>query len=212
VDPTVATDPEFASRFIAGQLIFWVGACIVMGIIGWFVFREQLNERKTLRRLMDRISPRFPDFEPASITRWVHTAAPHLWKGWAVGHVRTLDGHVTDGFAEEQRAYLAGGPVSNATLEAVIKVHPLGLAMVGPGPAPADVEIVLRVEQRVLDEGAKSARDVQQFWSLRHDGHRWRLHHVEEALRDLTDLHRRPPPPPVKEWRRPDAPAGKESG
>jgi hypothetical protein len=60
----------------------------------------------------------------------------------------------------------------------------LGKACPGPPPRPRRAEI-------------------QQFWTLRHDGLVWRLHQVEPATDERTDLAKKPPLPPLMEWKRP---------
>lgn len=205
---------EFSTR-----LIFWTGALIVMALVARVVFREQLTERRTLRRLIDEIGPYFPEFDIDTLKRWVFACAPHVWSGWKRRDLSSLDGWATDRFFEEQKARFeemtTQGHAHDAQLEKVLKVHPLGMYPIGDGPPPRNVEIMLRLEQKAVDcvtrpdgtlvDGKPDVRHVEHFWTLRHDGHRWRLDRVWAAQRgediDLTD---KPMLPPVGQWRRPE--------
>ena len=93
-------------------------------------------------------------------------------------------------------------------------------ALVGQGPAPADVALYLRVELNGVDcvrgpdgrlvAGRDELLQLQQFWTLVHDGTQWRLDAVEEARADAQDLPKVTALPPLLEWRRP-APEGDEN-
>lgn len=201
-------------------VLFWAGAVAVMAIAAWLLFREQYHEWVTLRRLGRRIGPFFEEFDPPALRRWVELAAPHLWAGWRKRDLGSMKSFATREFLEREQARFAeearGGLVHDARLGRVLKVHPLELAMAGAGPPPADVELLLRIEVRAVDclrgpdgqvvEGRPDERQLMYFWTLRHDGRQWRLHAVEPATRDRTDLGKRPAPPPVAEWKRPAPP------
>ena len=214
--PEVQVDA--VDRNITGLLLFWGGAVLVMGIIGRFVFREQLNERRTIRALIDRIGPFFPEFDTDAIQKWVRLCAPHVWYAWDNhGNLGQLGDYATERchaeISAKAQAETERGQHHEARLGRVLKVHPLGIYMIGDGPPPADVELMLRIEFRAIDcvrdgagrlvEGKTESRQVQYFWTLRHDGHQWRLDHIEPALNDITDLAKRPPVPAIMKWRRP---------
>lgn len=202
-----------------GWLVFWSGAVVVMAIAARIVFREQIHEWRTLRLMGQRIAPFFPEFEPLAVQEWVNRAAPHVWRAWRTRELGQLDTFSTPAFVagettrfeEEARR----GHARDARLGKILKVHTLGLSPIGAGPPPADLELELRVEVRGVDcvrdpggalvSGQAAEREMQQFWTLRHDGRQWRLHQVRPAVDDRTDLARRPFPPPIAAWRRPES-------
>ncbi|MEZ4466833.1 MAG: hypothetical protein R3F60_01535 [bacterium] len=202
-------------------LIFWSGAVVIMLLVGRVVFKEQLSQLRTQRMLIRQIGPFFPEFDTDFLTTWVHRCAPHVWNGWQTHDLGPVVAYLTDAFragAEARYAAdAAAGRRHTAKLEKVLKVHYLSLTPVGEGPPPRGLELLLRLEFRgvhgVTDaqgkvvEGSLQERQVQHFWTLRHDGHRWQLHQVEPATADRTDLARRPLPPPLMEWKRPAEPA-----
>lgn len=198
-------------------LLFWMGAVVVMALVGRVVFREHLNERRTIRRLVHELGPFFPEFDTDALHTWIHRCAPHVFRGWRQRDLSSLTDFATPAFFVTQNAAFEAaeraGHQRDARLEKVLKIHPLGLHMIGEGPPPADVELVLRLELKAVDcvrepdgavvGGAVTPRQVQQIWTLRHDGRRWRLHHIEAAQDDVTDLASRPQAPPVAFWKRP---------
>lgn len=200
------------------RLLFWLGALFVMALVARVVFREQLLERRTLKRLMDEIGPFFPEFDIDAVKRWVHRCAPHVWSGWKTRDMSSLEGFATARFFEESEALFEDqrrrGLEHAARLESVLKVHPLGMYSVGEGQPPRDVELILRLEEKAIDclvrpdgaavEGSTEVRQVQHFWALRHDGHVWRLDRVWRPERGVDlDLTDKPVLPPVGRWRRP---------
>ncbi|MCB9522692.1 MAG: TIM44-like domain-containing protein [Myxococcales bacterium] len=216
VDPAGVRDRGFL-----GMFLYWSGAVVVMALVGRVLFREQLHERRTLTLMRDQLGKFFPEFDPVAITEWVQRAAPHLWKGWRDRALGDVEAFTTEAFRQASEAAFAEarrhGHAREAKLGKVLKVHMLGLYPAGDGPPPRDMELVLRVESRGTDcvrdpdgrvlAGKEGPRQVQQFWTLRHDGERWRLHGLEPATEDRTDLAGRPPVPPLMEWRRPEASA-----
>ncbi|MFN3199746.1 MAG: hypothetical protein ACE366_15190 [Bradymonadia bacterium] len=201
-----------------GRVLFWIGGFAVMIFAGWFIFREQVGERQTIRLLVDKVGPFFREFDPANVHRWIELAGPHVWQGWKQRDMSSLQNYVTEGFtasmAEHFEELERRGLAHKGEFVKVLKVHPLSLHPVGPGPAPADLELVCRVEVKGDDwlvdgddkvvAGRPERGQVMHFWTLRHNGHRWYLHHIERAERDRTDLGKMPPLPPIMEWRRPD--------
>jgi len=197
-----------------GQLIFWVGALALVLFIGRFMFKEQLNERRTLRRLIREIGPFYPEFDIDHLKTWVNRCAPHVWQGWQTREWSAIDGFVTDNFKASARQFLDTLDEGDCTFEGrllgILKVHPLGLYMVGDGPAPKDTELMLRLEQKAVYavrspsgkvlSGRADVDQVQHFWTLRHDGRAFRLDAVWLAEKDATDLAERPLPPVVTEW------------
>ena len=194
-----------------GQVVFWIGAAAVMYLVGRVVFKEQLHERRTLRRLMDEIGPFHREFDITSITRWVHRCNPHVWHLY-IGHdFSDIEDFVTPEFKEiyrEQGPRRVTAKGEKLRLDKVLKVHPLGVYMTQDVKPPLGVELMLRLEEKVeimpsVSTGeAKEAKftQVQTFWVLRHDGKGWRLNRVWEATEDVTDLAQRTPVPPVTEW------------
>ncbi len=196
-----------------GQLIFWLGAAAVMYLVGRVVFKEQLHERKTLRRLINEIGPFHREFDMDSITRWVHRCNPHIWHLY-IGHdFEDIQDFVT---ADFMAGYKDEGPRrvtkkgEKLRLNKVLKVHPLGLYMIEDEVPPLGVELMLRLEEKVeilssISMGTPQKprfTQIQTFWILRHDGKGWRLHRAWEATDDVTDLDQRTPVPSVTEWTR----------
>ena len=213
--PLAAQEPARSIQHtFGGQFIFWMGAVALVVLFGRQIFKEQLNERRTLRRLIREIGPYFPEFDIDSIKRWVALCAPHVWAGWTSGELRGIDDFITDNFKGEWDALMADIQENDhrvqSQLFAVLKVPPLGLYMVGPGPAPQDVELMLRLEQKAIYvvrnaqgkviEGSESVQQIHHFWTLRHDGRSLRLNRVWLAERDMTNLAKLPMPPVVTEW------------
>ena len=211
----IQTGPH--TRTFGHQLLFWVGAAALVLLVGRLIFKEQINEHRTLRRLIKEVGPFYPEFDIDALKHWVLRCAPHVWQGWQTGASHSIKNFVTDdferGLREEFNALTQRGHRRECTLERVLKIHPLGMYMVGPGPAPCDVEMALRLEEKGMDvtldaaghpiAGANKVRQIQRFWCLRHDGRGWRLHRVWESTTDLTDLAQRPQVPVVTEWVRP---------
>lgn len=205
--------------------LYWLGAVVLMIVVALRLFREQLHERRTLRKMIDELGPYFPEFDIEVVVQWVHRTAPHVWNGWRVGDFQSLGDFGTADFHAQGQALFdedaRRGWARDVRLEKVLKVHPLGFSLEGAGPPPKDVELVLRVEQRAVDlvrgpdgavvEGEPGSRQVQHIWTLRHDGRRWRLHAVVPAVGDINDLDQRPPLPPLMEWKRPPDPGREES-
>lgn len=200
------------------RLLFWLGALVVMALVARVVFREQLLERRTLKRLMDEIGPFFPEFDIDAVKRWVERCAPHVWSGWRRRDLSSLEGYATARFFAEAEAQFEEqrrrGLEHAARLETVLKVHPLGMYSTGEGQPPRDVELILRLEEKAVDcmvqpdgtvvEGSSDVRQVQHFWALRHDGHRWTLDRIWSPERGVDlDLTDKPVLPPVGQWRRP---------
>jgi hypothetical protein len=205
-----------------GTFLFWCGAMLVVAVAAWFLFREQIHEWRTLRLLGRGIGPFYPEFEPLAIRAWVERAAPHVWRAWRTRDLGAIPQFATDAFCAAETARFAEearqGQERDARLTKILKVHTLGLTMAGEGPAPCGCEVELRVELRGVDlvqgpagapaGGASGEREMQQFWTLRHDGRQWRLHSIRPATEDRTDLAKRPLPPPIAAWRRPQANEG----
>lgn len=208
---------EAESRSIMGIVIFWSGAAFCMFLVARVVFKEQWNEFKTQRALIYRIGPFFPEFDIDAIKTWVERAAPHLWRAWRTRDLSQIEDFLTDDYKTASAERFADdtrkGWVHHAQFGKVLKVHTLGMYSIGERNPPADLELVLRIETRgvhaVVDPsdnlvaGSTKERQMQHFWTLRHDGHRWRLHQVEVAEDDRTDLGKKPPLPPIMEWKRP---------
>lgn len=195
---------------------FWVPAVLLMFAFGRVLFREQWNELKTLRMLTNRLGPYYDEFDPPNLNTWVDRCAPHVWHGWRKRSFEGLAGFATPGclaaaearFEAERRA----GLIFEGRLEKVLKTHFLDLRFVGPGPAPADIELRLRVEVSASDAMRSPAGlvpgtreelfQLQQFWTLRHDGRQWRLAEVTSAAGDHPALPPAPPLPGLLDWKR----------
>ena len=211
------SEPPPVQYTLRGQLIFWVGGIALMLLMGRFMFKEQLNERRTLSRLIKEIGPFYPEFDIDNIKRWVNLCAPHIWAGFETSDWSKIADFVTPEFIADAQKQAHLLQEQNLTLKSkyisVLKVHPLGIYMVGDGSAPRDVELMLRLEQKAMfhmtDARGKTVKgrddvdQVQHFWTLLHDGHRFRLNRVWLAEEDITDLNQRLAPPVVTEWKRP---------
>ncbi len=198
--------------------LFWSGASILMFLAARVVFREQLHELKTIRKVLARVGPYFPEFDTGNIRTWVGRCAPHVWRGWRTREYEQLGDFATPEFLESMEAVFAeerrAGVRHEADLEKLLAVHPLGVYPAGEGPPPRDVELVLRIECKGVDcvrgpdgavvGGDPEVRQVQHIWTLRHDGRRWRLLSVVDAPDEITHLREKPELPPLMEWRRPE--------
>ncbi|MGK0358128.1 MAG: putative lipid-binding transport protein (Tim44 family) [Bradymonadia bacterium] len=218
--PSELRRPGTGGRPIVGTIVFWMGAVLCMFLVARIVFREQWTELKTQRALIHRIGPFFPEFDIDSIKTWVERASPHLWLAWRTGDLDAMDAFLTPEFRAGADARFAEdaakGWVHHTKFGKVLKVHTLGLYSIGDARAPADLELLMRIETRAMHavvgadgvvlEGSSKDRQVQHFWTLRHDGLRWRLHQVVIAHGDKTQLGKKPELPPIMEWRRPSAP------
>lgn len=201
------------------MFFFWSGGVLVMYLAGRRLFREQANERRTLRRLGDELGHFFPEFDPPNLRRWADLAAPHLYAAWRASEAAGLAAVGTAEFVAAQRAALdalrASGQRRVCHLGKVLNVHPLG-AYLAPGEStpPKGVEMPLRVEVKVIDfvegpggalvAGARKQRQEQWLWVLRHSGASWRIHEARPLLDDVEDLDAREPLPPLMAWRRPE--------
>ena len=212
------SDVATFQRSFTGQLLFWSVGFVIVALIARVVFKEQLHERRTLKRMINELGIYYPEFDIDTVKHWVNRCAPHVWNGWAKGNMSDLSDFSTDDFLRSESEAIdelnAAGHVRHATLNRVLKIHPLGLYMVGPGPAPRDVELMLRLEIKGTEyttstdgrivEGEKKERQVQHFWTMTHDGHQWRLSRAWPATYDANDLADREQVPPVSEWVRPE--------
>ena len=215
---------EVGGRSLYEWFGFWAPGAVVAMLLSAWLFREQFAELTTLRFLERRIAPFFPEFDPPAVTKWVARAAPHVFHAWRTRDPSQMSGVVTPRFDAALEARSAAdahlGHSRPVRFESVLKVHPLSAALVGQGPAPADVALYLRVELNGVDcvrgpdgrlvAGRDELLQLQQFWTLVHDGTQWRLDAVEEARADAQDLPKVTALPPLLEWRRP-APEGDEN-
>ena len=203
------TAAQAMRQSFAMQLFFWSTAFVLAVIMGRFIFREQLSERRTIRRLTDEISPFFPEFGLPSITHWVELCAPHIWLGWTGSTLYELEDFATSEFLAElrERGEFARAHPVEAVLASVVKVHPLLILKGEDATPPEAVELIIRVEQRgvycvrtgngAVAEGSPKARDIQHFWTLIHDGRGWRIHKVWSAQEDLKNFPPDREVPPV---------------
>ncbi|MBU0551116.1 hypothetical protein KKF91_16330 [Myxococcota bacterium] len=201
-----------AARGFTQTLFFWSGASVVMFFAARYLFREQLQQWRVQRHLA-QIAPFFPEFALSNLRTWADLCAPHVWAGWRRRSSDTLGDFATEAL-HRQLPEFYGAERFEGRLERVLNVHALGLYPTQADQAPEGIELVLRVEQRgvytIHDaqgrrlEGGEGSRQIQHFWTLRHDGYKWRLHHLERALRERGDLKARPLPPPLMRWRRPE--------
>jgi hypothetical protein len=220
--PTVVLAAEETRRRIPeipwwGHFIFWVGAIIIMTLVARVAFKEMLGARRTLKRLNREIGLVFVEFDFDHIKRWVALCLPHVWQGWGRGTMSGLADFATRELLAEQGARMAElaalGHVHETHFMRSLRVHPLGLFLDGSGPAPKDVCLFLRLEQKCIDfvhdgqerlvRGRRDIVQVHHFWLLKHNGHAWRLHRVWYADDDLSILTRHAPLPPLDQWQRP---------
>ena len=206
---------------------FWLPAVGLVFLFARVLFREHWHELRTLRFLSNRLAPFFGEFDPPNLHKWVARCAPHVWHGWRLRNFEGLADFATPELLAEAEARFAAemraGRTFEGRFERVLKLHFLDLRMGGHGPAPADVELRMRVELLASDalrgpDGAlvsKAERpelcQLQQFWTLRHDGGKWRLASVSRAEGDWKPLPAGEPLPGLMDWKRP-AKAGDEQG
>ena len=194
------------------QLFFWSTGFALIAFISRFIFREQLSERRTIRRLTDEIGPYYPEFEIPTIMHWVSLCAPHVWSGWIGGQLSEIEDFTTTAFLNDpkNRGEQDRSRVVQAGLGSVIKIHPIVLVKGESTPPPEGIELTLRVEQRGvycvrnLDgeilEGSEKQRSIQHFWTLIHQSGGWRLHRVWPADEDFKDFPMDREVPPISEW------------
>ena len=171
-------------------MLFWAPGVLGLGALLLHLFKEQLNELRTLRFLTNQLAPYFPEFDIEQLQRWVALCAPHVWHGQRRRDFSTLAGFATPALLGLRHAH----------------------SPAAPEPPPAGVELVLRVEllasdaRRAPDDRVLSGRpdlhQLQQFWTLRHDGRQWRLHALEPADRERRDLPRPTDLPGLMEWKK----------
>jgi hypothetical protein len=201
-------------------MLFWAPGVLGLGALLLHLFKEQLNELRTLRFLTNQLAPYFPEFDIEQLQRWVALCAPHVWHGQRRRDFSTLAGFATPALLDAAHARFEAearrGERFDGTLDRVLKIHTLGLrhahSPAAPEPPPAGVELVLRVEllasdaRRAPDDRVLSGRpdlhQLQQFWTLRHDGRQWRLHALEPADRERRDLPRPTDLPGLMEWKK----------
>jgi len=216
MSPTEASD----ERGLVFWMLFWAPGVLGLGALLLYLFKEQLNELRTLRFLTKQLSPYFPEFDIEQLQRWVALCAPHVWHGQRRRDFSTLADFATPALLEASRgrfeAEARRGERFDGALERVLKIHTLGLRYAPspdtPEPPPAGVELVLRVEFLASDArsgpdgrvltGRPDLHQLQQFWTLRHDGRQWRLHALEAADRERRDLPRPTALPALMEWKR----------
>ena len=198
-------------------LLFWAPAAVLLVLLARVLFREQWGELRTLRLLTNGIGPYFSEFDLPDLHRWVERCAPHVWHGWRKRSFDGLADFATPECLAAAEARFAAeareGRVFEGRFEKLLKVHPLDVRMDGPGPAPRDVTLLLRIEALATDvsrgretpipaEASKPAQ-LQQFWTLCNDGRKWRLAQVAPARGDLPPLPPAPPLPGLLDWKRP---------
>ncbi len=206
------TEAQAMRQSFTTQLFFWSTAFALLAFIARFIFREQLSERRTIRRLTPEIGPNFREFEIPTITHWVNLCAPHVWSGWTGGSLREIDDFATPAFLNDPKNRGEQDPtrVVQASLVSVVKVHPIVLLKGESTPPPEGIELILRVEQRGIYcvknregktlDGSEKVRSVQHFWTLIHQSGSWRLHRVWPAEDDFKDFPTDREVPPISEW------------
>ncbi len=208
---TAWTQQSAAGSTIVGQLIFWTGALAVVVLVARTLFKEQFHERKTLRRLIDELGPRYREFDIDVIKRWVHQCAPHVWRAYDTQKLDEIQAFVTPFFSENFQSIgpqQIGPKGEKLIFDRILKIHPLGLYMVDDTAPPNGIELMLRLEEKVRlfspiatgSDQKERFTQIQTFWTLRHSGSAWRLDRVWQAEGDVTDLAARTQVPPVTEW------------
>ena len=213
-EPAIAQESEAQAirQSFTTQLFFWSTGFALLAFMGRFVFREQLAERRTIRRLTDEIGPNYPEFEMPMITHWVSRCAPHIWSGWMGASLSEIEDFATPEFLNDpnNRGAQQRGRVVQASLVSVAKVHPIVLVKGDSPDLPEGIELILRVEQRgvycVKDldgkriEGSEKVRSIQHFWTLIHQSGGWRVHRIWTADHDFNDFPLDRDVPPISEW------------
>jgi hypothetical protein len=201
-----------------GMFFFWGGGVLCMYWVGRHLFREQSHERNTLRRFRDELGHFFPEFDPININKWVTIAAQHLYANWHSGEWESMKSFTTDHFIETQQVASASlkeeGLIREAYLGKILNVHLLGAYLQeGYQTPPLGVELICRIEIKAIDFrhyisdpdlviGVKKPRQEQQIWTLRHTGHTWKLHQIEVATDDITNLKKYDPLPEIISWKK----------
>jgi hypothetical protein len=76
---TPAETPD--GRGLVFWALFWAPCVLGLGALLLYLFKEQLNELRTLRFLTNQLAPYFPEFDIEKLQRWVALCAPHVWHG-----------------------------------------------------------------------------------------------------------------------------------
>ena len=132
-------------------LLFWFGGFFCMYLVARRMFKEQIHEHRTLKRLRDEIGEFFPEFSLANLKKWVDRASEHVYMGYQTGQFSSMKQFSTDHF--QSKFNLESDQASffpKSTLNYIIKVHPLGAYLLPEETVPPKgVEIILRIEQSV---------------------------------------------------------------
>ena len=192
--------------------LFWCGGFFFMYLVGRRMFKEQIQEHKTLKRLRDEIGEFFPEFNLANLKKWVDLTSEYIYLGYQKEDFSAMKAFSTDEFQSKFNTDSSQRPpFPKSKLNYIIKVHPLGIYLLeGQTVPPTGVELVLRIEQNVdapyeKKGQIKTKRTQEQWiWVLRHTGVTWSLHDVYLADGDITDLDQYPDLPPLMQWKRPE--------
>ena len=208
--PSLASAQSAAPRNgLVEQFIFWVGAAALVFLMSKSLFREQFHERRTARRLIDEIGPFYTEFDVDSLHRFVNRHAPEIWRAFEQNSFEKVKEFTVRDFQRD-----ASGPErrdrKNRRFQfaKILKLHPLGIYLVDGCVPPFDIELMLRLEEKVLilpvrgtvQSGEPSFTQVQSFWTLRYTRRGWIIVDVRPAKEDVRDLAERPQVPDVRTW------------
>jgi hypothetical protein len=195
------------------RILYWLGAGIAMLIVARKVFQEQFHERTVIRKLSDQIGPFYREFDPINLHRWVDRAAPYFFNALIHKDMTPLAPFAEPAFIEYwQNHFTHAQSVQSQSnpemlvLSKILKVHPIGVYPTIEKTAPLGVEVVLRVEIKVLahttqNEVKKTTeKQIQYLWTLKHDGHHWQIKEIREIFDDVIGLNEKPGLPPLLDW------------
>jgi hypothetical protein len=213
---TPPANPPRQQRPLPTRILYWVGAGIAMLLVARKVFQEQLHERIVIRKLSDQIGPFYREFDPINLHRWVDRAAPYFFDALHKKDISGLEAFAQPAFINHWKDYFSKNtqPTEILELSKILKVHPIGVYPTIENTAPLGVEVVLRVEIKIFVHQAQAQaqaqaqlpieKQIQDLWTLKHDGHHWQIQEIREIFDDVIGLNTKPDLPALLDWAPPN--------